>query len=104
MVLVLRDFVVQVGFYEHAVAAAGLCDGGAACVHWNASPVLCLSIVFVTMLSFAIAFCKDVPDIAGDVKGGVRTLHKHKLLLRKLHWRKPLQRAQQQQLLEKLRV
>eukprot|EP00937_MAST-01D_sp_MAST-1D-sp2_P003204 g3204.t1 len=73
-ILTVRGFVVQVGFYEHAVAAAGLCDGGAACVHWNASPVLCLSIVFVTMLSFAIAFCKDVPDIAGDVKGGVRTL------------------------------
>lgn len=75
-IFTVRGFVVQVGFYEHMVQSMGLCDQQHAvpCKEWHQSAVLKLSIVFVTMLSFAIAFCKDVPDIAGDKKGGVRTL------------------------------
>jgi homogentisate phytyltransferase/homogentisate geranylgeranyltransferase len=67
-ILSVRGFVVQAGFYQHMVQALDLPTD------YAASPVIRLSITFVTILSVAIAFCKDVPDIAGDAKAGVRTL------------------------------
>jgi homogentisate phytyltransferase/homogentisate geranylgeranyltransferase len=66
-IFVVRGFVVQWGFYAHLTEALKLPT------QWNDNPIILLSMMFVTILGVAIALCKDVPDMEGDEKAGVRT-------------------------------
>lgn len=66
-ILAVRAILVQLGFFFHMQLAMG-----------SAAPAITRPIAFATafmlLFSVVIALFKDVPDVAGDSKAGVRTL------------------------------
>ncbi|KAI7843132.1 hypothetical protein COHA_003303 [Chlorella ohadii] len=66
-ILAVRAVLVQLGFFFHMQLALG-----------SAAPAITRPIAFATafmlLFSVVIALFKDIPDVAGDSKAGVRTL------------------------------
>ncbi|GLC58973.1 hypothetical protein PLESTB_001428500 [Pleodorina starrii] len=101
-ILAVRAIIVQLGFYTHMrtaldgaaaaaaaapaapaaaaaatspiSAAAAATGGGALDVLTHLSPSMWFVVVFMLFFSVVIALFKDLPDVAGDSKAGVRTL------------------------------
>ncbi|GIL89211.1 hypothetical protein Vretimale_18604 [Volvox reticuliferus] len=89
-ILVVRAIIVQLGFYTHMRAAldaaASVAAGGAAATGAAAAvsgalgslfalrPCVWFVVVFMMFFSVVIAFFKDLPDVVGDRRAGVRTL------------------------------
>jgi len=78
-ILAVRAIIVQLGFYTHMVISAA---GGPSSIV-AASPEALLSsithpviftVAFMLFFSIVIALFKDIPDVKGDDKAGVRTL------------------------------
>lgn len=67
-ILAVRGVIVQVGFFAHVREALGDEVGLAL-----PAPVT-FGVAFVTLFAVVIALFKDLPDVDGDAKHGVRTL------------------------------
>jgi homogentisate phytyltransferase / homogentisate geranylgeranyltransferase len=74
-ILLVRGVLVQVGFFWHTRAVFGLSFDNA----WNVDGFLALppglkyAIVFVVLFSVVIALFKDIPDVEGDEKNGIKS-------------------------------
>lgn len=66
-ILAVRAVLVQLGFYLHMSGALG----GAPT---SLPPQLLFTVAYMLLVSVVIALFKDIPDIAGDTEGGIRTL------------------------------
>ncbi|KXZ45694.1 hypothetical protein GPECTOR_51g679 [Gonium pectorale] len=86
-ILAVRAIIVQLGFYTHmraavattaagvgASAAAGAPLSGLQAAAAALSPSVQFVIGFMLFFSVVIALFKDLPDVVGDRKAGVRTL------------------------------
>eukprot|EP00658_Telonema_sp_P-2_P011519 TRINITY_DN14408_c0_g2_i2.p1 TRINITY_DN14408_c0_g2~~TRINITY_DN14408_c0_g2_i2.p1 ORF type:complete len:490 (+),score=115.19 TRINITY_DN14408_c0_g2_i2:355-1824(+) len=69
-ILSVRAVIVQVGFFSHMQQALP----EPVRVEWGDCDAMTFSIVFILTFSIVIAFFKDLPDVPGDVAGGVNTL------------------------------
>ena len=65
-ILIVRAFIVQLGFFAHAL--------GTGLLGFQAPFTLMLAMSFITVYAIVIALMKDLPDIAGDKQHDIRTL------------------------------
>lgn len=76
-ILAVRAVIVQLGFFSHARLTLAK-EGGVGVAQWvppeGRSLGLFFGTKFMVLFSVAIALFKDLPDIAGDKKAGIRTL------------------------------
>eukprot|EP00656_Telonema_subtile_P038477 TRINITY_DN4340_c0_g1_i2.p1 TRINITY_DN4340_c0_g1~~TRINITY_DN4340_c0_g1_i2.p1 ORF type:complete len:432 (-),score=141.14 TRINITY_DN4340_c0_g1_i2:82-1377(-) len=69
-ILVVRAVIVQVGFFSHIMEMLP----ANVRVDWTESSSIVFSMYFILAFSIVIAFFKDLPDVPGDIAGGVDTL------------------------------
>lgn len=65
-ILAVRAVIVQLGFFRHMQQAIGIQS-------LQLTPELVFTVGFMLFFSIVIALFKDIPDVKGDVKAGVRT-------------------------------
>lgn len=77
LIFMVRGGVVQIGFYVYASSLLGLGaekqDVALSLPSWSEDSVIVFLCVFLTCFGAVIAGFKDVPDILGDEKEGIRT-------------------------------
>ena len=77
-ILAVRAVIVQLGFFSHVRSTlarqVGSVSMAADKFEWGTSLGLVFGTGFMVLFSVAIALFKDLPDIVGDEKAGIRTL------------------------------